>query len=106
MFEIGVMLNNLEPDRHRAWAVAQRLGFRVVHTNSLPEAWLLDKGLPLDTSLTLARASGQTVHTMLVGIDVQSFADPGSAARTVGLGVPALRAHRQQLPLSYCPLTR
>src|SRR5207249_10674303 len=104
MFEIGVMLNNLEPDRHRAWAVAQRLGFRVVHTNSLPEAWLLGKGLPLDTYLTLARASGPTVHTMLVGFDGQSFTDHVRAARTVGRGVSALRAHRFQIARAYGPL--
>src|SRR5256885_1105680 len=106
MLEIGVMLNNLERDRHRAWGVAAALGFRVVHTNGLAEAWLLEQGPDLETYVTLARASGMTAHTMFVGFDGQSFADPASAARTVGFGVPTLRAHRLQVALAYAPLAR
>ena len=40
MFEIGVMLNNLERDQLKAFASAARLGFRTVHANALPEDWL------------------------------------------------------------------
>src|SRR5438874_3101006 len=114
MFEIGVMLNNLERDRHRAWQLVARLGFRVVDTNALPETWMLasrERQLPeqdrhpaLVEYTTLAQASGLSIHTMFIGFDGQSFADPASAARTVGLGVPALRPHRLQIALAYCGL--
>src|ERR1700736_3343922 len=98
MFEIGAMLNNLERDRIKAWTVAAALGFRVVHTNALPESWLLASRIPNSPELALyvnaARASGLSIHSMFIGFDGQSYADPASAARTVGLAVASLRAHR------------
>src|SRR5437588_12907640 len=99
MFEIGVMLNNLERDRHCAWALAPQMGFRLVHTNALPESWM--EGDPaLGQYVSLARASGLAIHTMFIGFDGQSYVDPVTAARTVGLGVPALRARRLQIALA------
>src|SRR5262249_46026157 len=75
------------------------------HTNALPEAWLPEgpchrppgPDSALARYLAAARASGLRVHSMFVGFDGQSYADPASAARTVGLAVPALRAHRLQV---------
>jgi sugar phosphate isomerase/epimerase len=121
MFEIGAMLNNLERDRIRAWEVARELAFRVVHTSALPEAWLPALASPgrqplvLDESdkpgahavgspalyLQAARASGLSVHSMFVGFDGQSYTDLASAARTVGLAVPELRAQRLAIALLY-----
>jgi sugar phosphate isomerase/epimerase len=48
-----------------------------------------------------ARASGLAIHSMFVGFDGQSYADPASAARTVGLAVPGLRSHRLAVALAY-----
>src|SRR5262249_22261429 len=109
MSAIGVMLNNLERDRHRAWEVVAGLGFPVVHTNALPEACLPEGPWPrppgpdsdLGRYVAAARASGLRVQAMFVGFDGQSYADPASAARTVGLAVPALRAHRLQVAQAY-----
>jgi len=39
-YPVGVMLNNVERDRLRAFAVARSLGFTIVHANVLPEAML------------------------------------------------------------------
>ena len=72
-FDVGVMLNNLECDRIKAFRVAAELGFRVVHTSALPERWLT--GPERAEYVTAARASGLTIHTMFVGFDGQSYAD-------------------------------
>jgi sugar phosphate isomerase/epimerase len=110
MFDIGVMLNNLERDRHRAWSVAGEIGFRIVHTSALPEAWLLphreQQSQLLLEYVAAARASGLSIHSMFIGFDGQSYADPASAARTVGLAVTHLQVHRLQVALAYCPLAR
>jgi L-ribulose-5-phosphate 3-epimerase len=115
MFEIGAMLNNLERDRIKAWTVAKALGFRVVHTNALPESWLpasqgqsREAVLPNSPELALyvnaARASGISIHSMFIGFDGQSYADPASAAGTVGLAISSLRAHRLGVALAYAEL--
>jgi sugar phosphate isomerase/epimerase len=117
MFEIGAMLNNLERDRIKAWTVAASLGFRVVHTNALPESWLpVSRGhsseavTPNSPELALyvnaARASPLSIHSMFIGFDGQSYADRASAGRTVGLAVSTLRAHRLGVALAYIELAQ
>jgi sugar phosphate isomerase/epimerase len=103
-YEIGVMVNNLEPDRLRAFAAAAAHGFRVVHTSALREAWLT--GPERAAYVAAARASGVKIATMFVGFDGQSYADRDSIARTVGLVIPALREHRCRLALLYSDLAR
>lgn len=100
--QIGVMLNNLERDRLRAFDVAARLGFRVVHTNALPEKWLT--GPEREQYKTAARQSGLTIASMFVGFDGQSYADIPSIRRTVGLVIPELRQHRSQVAKLYSAL--
>jgi sugar phosphate isomerase/epimerase len=99
---IGVMLNNLEPNRLAAFAVAARLGFQLVHTSSLPESWL--EGDSRHRYVAAARESGLTIDTMFVGFDGQSYADLPAIKRTVGLVIPELREHRHQIALKYCSL--
>ncbi len=100
--EIGVMVNNLEPDRLRAFAVAAGCGFRLVHTNALREAWLT--GPERAAYVAAARASGLTIAAMFVGFDGQSYADFDSIRRTVGFLNPALRAHRLEIAFRYVDL--
>jgi sugar phosphate isomerase/epimerase len=102
--DIGVMLNNLEPDRLKAFAAAAALGFRVVHTSALRESWLT--GEPRARYVEAARASGLTIHTMFVGFDGQSYADLETIRRTVGLVLPGLRQHRVGVALRCCDLAR
>jgi sugar phosphate isomerase/epimerase len=103
MFAIGAMLNNLEPDRLQAWRVAKELGFGVVHASALPEDWLPSTP-ELAQYIATAQASGLTVHSMFVGFAGQSYADPATAAATVGLAVTSWRAHRLQVALRYPPV--
>jgi L-ribulose-5-phosphate 3-epimerase len=100
--EIGVMLNNLERDRLKAFQVAAAHGFRVVHTSALPEAWLT--GPERARYIAAARDSGLAIHTMFVGFDGQSYADLPAIRRTVGLAIPDLREHRTGVALLYCDL--
>src|SRR5947209_2003852 len=93
--EIGVMLNNLEPDRLRAFRVAADLGFQVVHTSALPEAWLT--GTQREQYIAAARDSGLTIDTLFVGFNGQSYRDIPSIRRTVGLVLPELREHRTRV---------
>src|SRR5262245_12821155 len=102
MLEIGVMVNNLERDRLKAFAVAADLGFRVVHTSALPESWL--EGEARARYLAAARTSGLTIATMFVGFDGQSYADRPTIAQTVGLVIPHLRERRTETALRYCDL--
>src|SRR5438874_10626105 len=81
--EIGVMLNNLERDRLKAFGVAAALGFRHVHTSGLPEHWLA--GPERASYVAAARASGVEIGTMFIGFDGQSYQDRATIARTVGL---------------------
>jgi sugar phosphate isomerase/epimerase len=105
MNEIGVMLNNLEPDRLRAFAVAARHGFREVHTSTLREHWL--HGPERAQYVAAAHASGVQVVTMFVGFDGQSYTDLPAIARTVGfLAIPELREHRRAVALAYSALAR
>jgi sugar phosphate isomerase/epimerase len=104
MFEIGVMLNNLQRDRIQAWSVPATLGFRVVHASGLPESWLTGSGHEIDAYIQAARASGLQIHTLFISFDGQSFADPLLAARTVGLADAAHRAHRLEVALKYVPV--
>jgi sugar phosphate isomerase/epimerase len=101
-YEIGVMLNNLERDRLRAFAVAARLGFRIVHANALPEAWL--SGPERAAYLDAARASGLTIATLFVGYDGQSYQSMEDIERTVGLAILPLRPHRLRVTLDYSEL--
>ena len=101
MCKIGAMLNNLERDRIRAWSVAAAMGFRIVHTSALAEAWLSENSPELALYVQAARGSGLIIDSMFVGFDGQSYADPASAARTVGLAVPAFRKHRLNVALAY-----
>jgi sugar phosphate isomerase/epimerase len=100
--EVGVMLNNLERDRLRAFRVAAEQGFRVVHTSALPERWLT--GPERGAYIAAARASGLSIHTMFVGFDGQSYADLPSIRRTVGLVLPEFREHRARVALLYSDL--
>jgi sugar phosphate isomerase/epimerase len=102
--EVGVMLNNLERDRLKAFRVAAGQGFRVVHTSALPERWLT--GPERDQYIAAARESGLTIHTMFAGFDGQSYADLPSIRRTVGLVLPEFREHRQRVALHYADLAR
>jgi sugar phosphate isomerase/epimerase len=104
MLEIGVMLNNLEPDRLQAFAVARRFGFRTVHANAIPESWLT--GPERSAYVAAARSSGLNVATLFVGYDGQSYQDIPTIARTVGLAVPELRSHRLAVTLACCDLAR
>ncbi|HYT94115.1 MAG TPA: sugar phosphate isomerase/epimerase family protein [Gemmataceae bacterium] len=103
MLEIGVMLNNLEPDRLAAFAVAAQHGFRVVHTSAVPEAWI---GGPVERRayIKAARGSRLRIASMFVGYDGQSYHDIASIARTVGLAVTDLRPHRFGVTLAYIDL--
>ena len=101
---IGVMLNNLERDRLKAFAVAANLGFEVVHTNAIPESFLT--GEPRERYIEAARTSGVKVASMFVGFDGQSYADIPSIRRTVGLVIPELQLHRTEVAKSYSHLAR
>jgi sugar phosphate isomerase/epimerase len=101
-FEIGVMLNNLEPDRLRAFRVAADLGFQVVHTSAIPERWLT--GPERSQYIAAAQDSGLIIDTMFAGFDGQSYRDIPSIRRTVGLVLPELREHRTRVALAYCDL--
>lgn len=100
--KIGVMVNNLEPDRLRAFDVARQLGFDVVHTSALPEAWLV--GPKRQEYIDAARASGVHIAAMFVGFDGQSYADIPTIRRTVGLAIRALRPHRLEVSRQYSAL--
>jgi sugar phosphate isomerase/epimerase len=103
-YEIGVMLNNLERDRLRAFAVAARVGFRTVHANALPEDWL--QGPQRQAYLDAARASGLNIATLFVGYDGQSYQTMEDIERTVGLAILELRPHRLKVTLAYSDLAR
>jgi sugar phosphate isomerase/epimerase len=100
--EIGVMVNNLERNRLKAFAVAAERGFRYIHTNALWESWLT--GPERAAYVAAARASGLTIGTMFVGFDGQSYVDFPTIARTVGLVNPASRVHRCQVACAYSNL--
>jgi sugar phosphate isomerase/epimerase len=102
--EIGVMVNNLEPDRLRAFAEAGRCRFRIIHTGALAEDWLT--GPNREQYVAAARASGLTIATMFVGFDGQSYASIDSISRTVGLVIPELREHRCRVAQRYSDLAR
>jgi sugar phosphate isomerase/epimerase len=104
MLDIGVMLNNLEPDRLKAFAVAKAHGFQVVHTNALLEAWL--SGPQRSHYIAAARQSGIRIDTMFVGFDGQSYVDWQSIAQTVGLIIPQLREHRCRIACLYSDLAQ
>jgi sugar phosphate isomerase/epimerase len=97
--EIGVMVNNLERDRLKAFRVAADLGFRRIHTNGLQEKWLT--GPERDEYIAAARAGGLTIDTMFVAFAGQSYADLPTIRRTVGLTNPATREHRCMVALAY-----
>src|SRR5207248_4152390 len=101
---IGVMLNNLERDRLKAFADAANLGFHHVHTGSLPEQWL--RGPERAAYVAAARSSGLVIDTMFVGFDGQSYADLPTIIRTVGLTNPATRKHRSHVALAYVELAK
>lgn len=100
--QIGVMVNNLERDRLRAFAVARGLGFDVVHTSALPEAWL--SGPQRRAYIGAARDSGVRIETMFVGFDGQSYADIPTIRRTVGLAITSMRPHRLAITKRYSDL--
>lgn len=105
MNPIGIMLNNLEKDRLRAFGVAVREKFTVVHTNAVFEHFLTDP--ERGQYIAAARESGLTIDTMFIGFDGQSYADIDAISRTVGiLPIPDLREHRIQVALLYCDLAR
>ncbi|HZT79285.1 MAG TPA: sugar phosphate isomerase/epimerase family protein [Gemmataceae bacterium] len=103
-FEIGVMLNNLERDRLKAFRVAAEQGFRVVHTSALPEAWL--EGEARQRYAEAARSSDLLIDAMFVGFDGQSYTDLSAIRRTVGLVLPHYREHRCQVAFRYSDLAR
>jgi sugar phosphate isomerase/epimerase len=102
MFAIGVMLNNLDRDRLRAFEVAARLGFQMVHTNAVPESFL--RGEQRAAYIAAAKRSGLTIDTMFVGFDGQSYVDVPSIRRTVGLTIPEFREHRLSVGRAYSEL--
>jgi L-ribulose-5-phosphate 3-epimerase len=99
--DIGVMLN-FERDRLKAFGIAARLGFRVVHTCAIPEAWLT--GAKRESYIQAARDSGLAVASMFVGFDGQSYADLASIRRTVGFSITGLRDHRKEIAKRYSEL--
>jgi sugar phosphate isomerase/epimerase len=101
---IGVMLNNLERDRLKAFRVAAELGFRHVHTSALPERWLT--GEERRRYVAAARDSGVSISTMFAGFDGQSYADLPSIRSTVGLVLPEFQEHRREVALLYSDLAR
>lgn len=102
MHPVGVMLNNLERDRLRAFGVARSLGFTVVHANALPEAML--DGAGRIAYVRAARESGLTIATLFVGFDGQDYSSMRSIADTVGLVQPVLRPHRLAIARRYSDL--
>ena len=104
MLPIGVMVNNLEPDRLTAFRVAADLGFRIVHTGTLPEAWLT--GSQRQQYVDAARSSGIQIHSMFVGFDGQSYANLEAIRRTVGLLNPEFQEHRIGIASRYADLAR
>ncbi len=103
-YEIGVTLSSLARDPLKAFEVATRLGFRVVHANALPEDWLY--GPRRDAYVAAARASGLSIATLFVGYDGQSYQSIEDIERTVGLAILPLRPHRLRVTLAYCDLAR
>jgi sugar phosphate isomerase/epimerase len=101
---IGVMLNNLERDRLKAFGVASRCRFRVVHTSALPERFLT--GPERGQYVEAARSSGVDIHTMFIGFDGQSYADLASTRRTVGLVQPQYQEYRCRVALLYSDLAQ
>jgi len=103
--QLGLMLNRfVNPDRLLAFAAARRLGFTVVHTSALPEAWL--RGEMRAQYIAAARASGLNIAAVFVGFDGQSYADRASIARTVGLVQEEFRQHRTEVALEYSLLAQ
>src|SRR5262249_3433164 len=102
MLDVGVMLNNLERDRLRAFQVARDAGFDLVHTSALPESWLT--GPQRQRHVRAAQASGVRILAMFIGFDGQTYADLPSIRRTVGLVLPEFRPHRTQVACRYCDL--
>lgn len=102
MHPVGVMLNNLERDRLRAFAVARALGFTVVHANALPEAML--DGAGRAAYIAAAKDSGLTIATLFVGFDGQDYSSIRSITATVGLVQPTLRPHRLAVAHRYSDL--
>lgn len=102
---MGVMLNNLEPDRIKAFQIAVAEGFTIVHANAVPEDFL--KGPNRDRYIQAARESGLVIATMFIGFAGQSYADIPSIAKTVGLlPLKDQREHRQQVALAYSSLAQ
>lgn len=101
---IGIMLNSLDRDFFKALALAQQLGFPVIHTAALPEPWLT--GPECDRVSAALKASGLEVATMFVGFAGQSYADIPTIARTVGLVQSEYRRHRLEVAKRYLPLAR
>jgi L-ribulose-5-phosphate 3-epimerase len=102
MNPVGVMLNNLERDRLRAFAVARALGFTVAHANALPEAML--DGAGRAAYVQAARDSALTIATLFVGFDGQDYSSIASIAATVGLVQRTLRPHRLAVAQRYIDL--
>src|SRR5258707_569863 len=104
-FEIGVMLNNLEPDRLFAFCRVANMGYHVVHTSALPEDWVIH---PIPSGHEYVRIATHekrlTIDTMFVGFDGQSYSDIPSIRQTVGLVLPEWRKHRTWVALMYCDL--
>jgi sugar phosphate isomerase/epimerase len=103
-WEIGVTLASLSRDRLQAFAVAVQLGFRTVHANAVPEAWL--HGPQREAYLRAARESSLTIATHFVGYDGQSYQTMEDIQRTVGLAILPLRPHRLKVTLAYSDLAR
>src|SRR5579871_3026731 len=101
-WEIGVMVNNLDSDRLRAFHTAAGLGFHYVHTGALPEAWLT--GPERDAYVASWRASRVVIGTMFIGFDGQNYANRATIAQTVGLTNPETREHRCRAALAYIDL--
>ncbi len=101
-WEIGVMANNLDSDRLRAFHIAAALGFHHVHASALPETWLA--GPERDAYIDSWRASGVVVGTMFIGFDGQNYANRSTIAQTVGLTNPQNRERRCQTALAYIDL--
>jgi sugar phosphate isomerase/epimerase len=102
--DIGVMVNNLERDRIKAFAQAAHHGFGVVHTSAIPESWLT--GPERAAYIAAARGSPVRIATMFAGFDGQSYASLESIRKTVGLTIPSLRDHRCRIVRLYSDLAR
>lgn len=101
---IGVMINNLERDRLKAFQVARDLGFTSGQTSWIPESWF--DSPEQQQYIDAARQSGLQITAMFAGFDGQDYSNLETIRQTVGLVQPNLREHRKQIVFKYIDLAK